>query len=69
MLKIPKPEKLVGIAQSTKRNVVDRKWIKYQRYIAKHEKVHGKQSTKQVISFEKYCAWLRFFEEDMQIPQ
>ena len=66
---IPEPEALVEIAQSTNRNIKDHKWIKYQRYIAKHNKVHGKKSTKQVISFEKYCAWLRFFEEDMQIPQ
>ena len=69
MSSILEPEALVEIAQSTNRNIKDRKWIKYQRYIKKHKKVHGKQSTIQVISFEKYCAWLRFFEEDMQIPQ
>ncbi len=69
MSMIPEPETLVEIAQSTKHIMKDRKWIKYQRYIAKHNKVHGKQSNKQIISFEKYCSWLRFFEEDMGIPQ
>jgi len=69
MPKIPEPETVVEVAQSTKRNMKDRKWIKYQRYIRKQKKIHGKHSTKKVISFEKYCAWFRFFEEVMKIPQ
>jgi hypothetical protein len=69
MPKIPDPKKLVELARSTNRIVEDREWKKYQRYLAKHKQKYGKTSTEQPISFEKYCAWLKFFEEDMQIPQ
>ena len=69
MPNIPNPEELVEIAQSIQRNVEDREWKKYQRYLSKHEKKYGKPPTEQPIPFEKYCAWLRFFEEDMDIPQ
>lgn len=69
MRKIPSPEKLMEIARSTKRVVEDREWKKYQRYLAKHEQKFGNPPTEQPIPFEKYCAWLKFFAEDMEIPQ
>ena len=69
MTKIPAPEVLVETAQAIKRTMRDREWIKYQRYLAKHAQKYSQQPTEQPISFEKYCAWLEFFEEDMQIPQ
>ena len=69
MPKIPDPKSLVELAQSTKRIIEDREWKKYQRYLAKHEKKYGNPPSEQPITFEKYRAWLRFFEKDMQIPQ
>ena len=69
MPKIPDPEALVEKARSINRKVEDREWKKYQRYIAKHEQKYGTPPTKHPISFEKYCAWLKFFEEELQIPQ
>lgn len=69
MPKIPDPESLLEIAQSAERIVEDREWKKYQRYLAKHEQKYGNLPTEPPISFEKYCTWLKFFEEDMEIPQ
>ena len=69
MPKIPDPKELLDIAKSARRIVEDREWKKYQRYLTKHQQKFGKSRQEQPISFEKYCAWLRFFEEDMEIPQ
>jgi hypothetical protein len=69
MPKIPDPKELLDIAKSARRVVEDREWKKYQRYLAKHQQKFGKSRQEQPISFRKYCAWLRFFEEDMEIPQ
>ena len=69
MLKIPDPKELLDIAKSAENVVEDREWKKYQRYLAKHQQKFGKSHQEQPISFEKYCAWLRFFEEDLEIPQ
>ena len=69
MLKIPDPKELLDIAESTRHVIEDREWKKYQRYLAKHQQKFGKYRQEQPISFEKYCAWLRFFEEDLEIPQ
>ena len=69
MTKIPDPKELLDIAKSAENVVEDREWKKYQRYLAKHQQKFGKSRQEQPISFEKYCAWLRFFEEDLEIPQ
>ena len=69
MPNLPDPQELLKISKSIKRIVEDREWKKYQRYLAKHEQKFGKPPTEPPIPFEKYCAWLRFFEEDLEIPQ
>ena len=72
MPKIPDPESLVEIAQSVKRIVEDREWKQYQRYLAKHERKYGYPPTEKPLTFEKFCAWLKYFDkyqQDMQKPQ
>ena len=33
-------------------------WIKYQRYLAEHERQHGKASIVQPLDFQEFRAWL-----------
>jgi len=68
---IPDPEELLERAQSINRTVEDREWKQYQRYLAKHEEKYGDPPIEQPLSFDKFCAWLKFYDkhiEDMQDP-
>ena len=36
----------------------EHEWIKYQRYLAEHERQHGKASIEQPLDFQEFRAWL-----------
>jgi len=66
MPRIPSPEALLEIAQSTLRKIEDKEWKKYQRYLAKHAKQNGNTPTEEPLKFEEFCARLAESENDSQ---
>jgi hypothetical protein len=61
---IPDPSELVELARSAQRNIEDREWKQYQRYLSKFEDKNGHSSRAEPLSFKEYCEKLGNSGED-----
>ena len=56
---IPDPSDLMKAARSASRQIEDRQWKQYQRYLARHREKFGDSPDEPPISFTEFSAWLK----------
>ena len=69
MSAIPDPKDLMNAARSASRQIEDRQWKQYQRYLAKHKEKYGDSPDEHPISFAEFSAWLNVQNYRPSVPK